>query len=264
MFIDNTDRTQSLEPGEDEEDVDAEVRFQSISADENRPQPPPVETGTGAIVNELLIKPGKYAAGAGAYAAGAVMNEVRALGTDVQSDIHDIRSHPRDGDFPQMDMFAKTASALFNSVVIYAIADIRMLIRQHRDQMIGDANMIQQFMDLPITDVNVMVIILANVSLLQEMMKKGAIDFYISAVYKYRSELKREAEKKLEELSVREQQQQQSPPNVGGNRRRRRSIYDSLPRQQQPQEQPRASITLEVFNDENSSKELVYGISVNR
>jgi hypothetical protein len=258
MFIDNTDRTQSLEPGEDEEDVDAEERFQTMSADENRPLPSqPVGTGTGAIVHELLIKPGKYA-------AGAVMNEVRALGTDVQSDIHDIRSHTRDGDFTEMDMFAKTASALFNSVVVYAIADIRMLIRQHRDQMIGDANMIQQFMDLPITDVNLMVIILANVSLLQEMMKKGAIDFYISAVYKYRSELKREAEKKLEELSVQEQQQQ-SPPNVvGGNRRRRRSIYDSLPRQQQPQEQPRASITLEVFNDENSSKELVYGISVNR
>jgi hypothetical protein len=97
MFIDNTDGNQSLEPGEDEEDVDAEVRFQTISADESRPLPsPPVGTGTGAIVHALLIKPGKYA-------AGAVMNEVRALGTDVQSDIQDIRSRPRDGDFHEMD-----------------------------------------------------------------------------------------------------------------------------------------------------------------
>jgi hypothetical protein len=35
-----------------------------------------------------------------------------------------------------MDMFAKTASALSNSVVVYAIADICVLIRQQRDQII--------------------------------------------------------------------------------------------------------------------------------
>jgi hypothetical protein len=98
MFIDDTDGNQSLEPGEDEEDVDVEVRFQTTSSDENRPLPsPPVGTGTGAIVHELLIKPGKYA-------AGAVMNEVRALGTDVQSDnrtsmiygvIHEMATSPK-------------------------------------------------------------------------------------------------------------------------------------------------------------------------
>jgi hypothetical protein len=205
------------------------------------------------VITSALIEPGRHA-------MDAVVQQVGALQADVTSDIGGmLPSQQHDDKHKRLDMFAKTSLALFNSVVVYAIADIRTLIRQYRDRMIGDDHVIQKFMDLPITDLNVMMIILANLPLLQELMKKGLIDFYLSAVMKYRSELALAAERKIEE---------QKNSAVRESRRHRRSIYEALPRKSNEEEDDaepqRIPTTLEVFDDEQSSKELVYGIAVNR
>ena len=176
------------------------------------PPPPPIRRTLDTVMNDLIVQPTKKS-------ADVVLGQVGALTTDVVADVKDVghfvlqpvvdmakattaipmamsghgkvndddQNHSDDDD--TIDMFAKTAQAIFNSVVIYAIADIRTLIRNHRDEMIGDPDMIQQLLTLPITDVHVMMIIMQNLSLLQEKMKKGEIDFYISAVLRYRKEL---------------------------------------------------------------------------
>jgi Lipase (class 3) len=205
------------------------------------------------VITNTLIQPGLQA-------MGAVVQQVGALHADVQSDLGVVLGPPALEPAQRWDMFAKTSLALFNAVVVYAIADIRTLIRQHRARIVGEDHVIQQFMELPITDVNVMMIVLANVPLLQELMKKGLIDFYISAVLKYRSELAHEAEQKLEE--------QKHAALRDSRRRHRRSIYEALPRKAEANEDDTAApqripTTLEVFDDENSSKELVYGMAVN-
>ena len=263
------------------------------------------------VMNELIVKP-----------TDAVLGQVGALGNDVAADVkglgqlvlqpvvdilqdNPITTHHGSVDetstADSVDMFAKTATAIFNSVVIYAIADIRSLIRTHRDQMIGDPDMIQQLITLPIKDVHVMMIVMQNISLLQQMMKKGEIDFYVAAVLRYRKEL---VDVTLEALSVRgtgtndENDDRNNnnnaasandvhvlsptsaaevvvdtatsvtpapPPPARHTRTRRRSMFESI--QQSPPQQndnDRIPNTLEVFDDENSLKELVYGISINR
>ena len=284
------------------------------------PQPPPNRRTLDTVMNDLIVQPTKKS-------ADVVLGQVGALTTDVVADVKDVghfvlqpvvdmakattaipmamSGHGKENDDDQnhsdddentIDMFAKTAQAIFNSVVIYAIADIRTLIRNHRDEMIGDPDMIQQLLTLPITDVHVMMIIMQNLSLLQEKMKKGEIDFYISAVLRYRKEL---AAVTQSELSQQENDGTAStaaaaaavaaavaadeidnrnnddpiptalstpPPPAGEIRRtriRRRSMYESI-QQQQQQQNTRIPNTLEVFDDENSLKELVYGISINR
>ena len=283
------------------------------------PPPPPNRRTLDTVMNDLIVQPTKKS-------ADVVLGQVGALTTDVVADVKDVghfvlqpvvdmakataaipmtmSGHGKENDDDQnhsdddentIDMFAKTAQAIFNSVVIYAIADIRTLIRNHRDEMIGDPDMIQQLLTLPITDVHVMMIIMQNLSLLQEKMKKGEIDFYISAVLRYRKEL---AAVTQSELSQQENDGTAStaaaaaavaaavaadeidnrnnddpiptalstpPPPAGEIRRtriRRRSMYESI--QQQQQQNIRIPNTLEVFDDENSLKELVYGISINR
>ena len=220
------------------------------------------------MMKSLLLKPGLRV-------VGKMVQEVGALQSDVAADLEGVIAPVTPGHAtPQqpMDMFAKTSMALFNSVVVYAIADVRTLIRQHRDRILGGDAVVQELMTLPITDVNVMMIIIANLPVLQELMKKGLIDFYLSAVMRYRSELAQEAEEKLDESK---RAMRESLPSANpGNRRRRRSIYDALPRNQteareEEEDHPvsvpqRIPVTLEVFDDENSSKELVYGIAVNR
>ena len=179
------------------------------------PPPPPPKRGTVAskVVNDLIVKPTDIVLGQVGALGNDVASDVKGLGHFVLQPVVDIlQSTSRAGNDDDnnkdneasnadtVDMFAKTASAIFNSVIVYAIADIRNLIRNHRDQMIGDPDMIQQLITLPITDVNVMMIIMENLSLLQQMMKKGEIDFYISAVHRYRKEL---ASVALQELSQR-------------------------------------------------------------
>ena len=282
------------------------------------PPPPPNRRTLDTVMNDLIVQPTKKS-------ADVVLGQVGALTTDVVADVKDVghfvlqpvvdmakataaipmamSGHGKENDDDQnhsdddtIDMFAKTAQAIFNSVVIYAIADIRTLIRNHRDEMIGDPDMIQQLLTLPITDVHVMMIIMQNLSLLQEKMKKGEIDFYISAVLRYRKEL---AAVTQSELSQQENGTASTaaaaaamvaaavaadeidnrinddpiptalptpPPPAGEIRRtriRRRSMYESI-QQQQQQQNTRIPNTLEVFDDENSLKELVYGISINR
>jgi hypothetical protein len=225
----------------------------------------------GTVMNDLFTIQSKLS-------ADALIEQADALGTDFVSDMKGVGhavlqpvvkngTMTRHSDQKlEIDMFAKTASAIFASVIIYAIADIRTLIRNHREKIIGDPDIIQQFIDLPITDVNVMCLTLQNLSLLQQMMKKGEIDFYILAVQRYRKELAGVAEKKLSKQS--HIQSQPTTPETTttttnttiqqqGRRARRRSIYDSVQDQHIPN-------TLEVFDDENSLKELVYGISVSR
>jgi hypothetical protein len=237
------------------------------------------------MMNNFIVHPTKLS-------ADTVIQQVGALGSDVVSDVKDIgqlvfkpvvdvtktatgantnnSAIPKDTTYDErVDLFAKTAMAIFNSVVVYAIADIRNLIRNHREKMTGSLEMIQQMIDLPISDINVMIIVLENVTLLQQMMRKGEIDFYISAVQRYRKELNDHAQRQLSERETQRPSDVEDTPPASipststpiptQQRRhaRRRSIYESI-------KQERASITLEVFEDENSTKELVYGISVNR
>jgi hypothetical protein len=180
-------------------------------------------------------------------ATESVVVEVAAFGDDVLSEIRHIGDvfHPQKDHSMLADIgdnvVEKMSSALFSSIMIYAIADIRTLIRLHRDEVEGDPSDIQEFLDLPTTDVNILKITLANVSVLKKFMKE-TIDFYLNAVNLYRAELQNELE-----------------PNVEVEKRRpsrRSSIYQSI--------KSREPVTLEVCDDINSTKELVFNITVHR
>ena len=255
------------------------------------------------VVNNLIVKPT-------IHSADSLVGQVGALGSDVAADMKDLghmvvqpvvdmATKGKTPTMPQnqppkvndktatMDMFGKTALCLFSSTVVYAIADIRTLIRNHKDQMVGDPEQLQQLLTLPVKDIEVMKIIMQNLQLLQEKMKKGEIDFYISAVLRYRKDLMNQTN---QELSASERENTMTtasaaaaerdgtmmhddetttttttaarPPPLARTTRRRSMMVEM--QQQQQQQQARIPNTLEVFDDENSQKELVYGIAVNR
>ena len=258
-------------------------------------------------MNNLIVKPT-------IHSADSLVGQVGALGSDVAADMKDLghmvvqpvvdmATKGKTPTMPQnqppkvndktatMDMFGKTALCLFSSTVVYAIADIRTLIRNHKDQMVGDPEQLQQLLTLPVKDIEVMKIIMQNLQLLQEKMKKGEIDFYISAVLRYRKDLMNQTN---QELSASERENTMTtasaaavvaaaerdgtmmhddetttttttaarPPPLARTTRRRSMMVEM--QQQQQQQQARIPNTLEVFDDENSQKELVYGIAVNR
>lgn len=180
-------------------------------------------------------------------AARAVAQEVDAFDEDLVSDfmhIGDLFHAPKNNQSFDMgdNMFEKTAHALFNSVMIYGIADFRKLMRQHPDEIQGDMLLVNAFMKLPITDSDIMKVVQANFPLLQKYMKKGEVEMYLSALQRYGREVQLQAA-----LEMKNRNRQ---PN------RRGSIYQTL----------RASkcVTIEVFEDTNSMKELVYSIAVDR
>ena len=127
--------------------------------------------------------------------------------------------------------------------MIYAIADLRKLVREHEDEILGDPVLIKEFMDLPVTEVKVMKVAQLNFPILEKYMKKDDIEMYMSAVRKYKNELGKLA---AQELS----------PGRLRRTKRRRSIYQSP--------ESRGPVDLHVFADTNCDKELVYAIVVNR
>lgn len=188
--------------------------------------------------------PGTAARKAAKVTAGNVAQEVEAFGEDLVSDfehigdlLHTHKNQKLDIGDVTLEMIGR---ALFNSVMIYGITDIRLLIRQRPDEIQGDPLLIQKFLDLPINVVDLMKVVLANTSLLDEHITKSDIEMYSSAVKRYGDEVRKRAALELEH----------------NNRERRGTIYQSLP--------PDDTATLEVLDDSNCARELVYAIAVDR
>jgi hypothetical protein len=181
-----------------------------------------------------------------------VVQEVGALGDDLVSDLQQIgdtlaQQHHRINKIDIGDntssLFEKTARALFSSVMIYAIADIRKLLRNHEDEVQGEPLLLKDFMELPISDVRIMKVVHRNFDLLQKTMKKCDIEMYISAIQRYGNEVQKQVALELD-------------PKNNRRRNRRSSIYQNL--------QKLVPVELRVFDDSNSTKELVYSLEVDR
>ena len=189
-----------------------------------------------------------------AAAVHFVRKEVGAIGEDLVSDLKQIegtfmQQHQHginkiDIDDDTSSLFEKTSQALLKSVMIYAIADIRTLIRTHKDEIQGDPFLVNDFMELPITDTRAMKVVQDNFHLLQKYMKKCDLEMYLSGIRRYGNEVQKQVVSELD------------PKRDNHHPNKRASIYQSL--------QCRDPVELRVFDDTNSTKELVYAIAVNR
>jgi len=194
----------------------------------------------GALQEDLAL--GTKGAVDGARGAFlGVVQEVDALGNDFEADRKQMAGESGDDQDKkdEEDLFILAGSALFSSTLVYLLADLRMMMSKNRDDFQGDEELIRQFIDLPIKDIDALKVLEANDELVMTALKENGYNLYISAIEKYAQEVK---------LQLKQQQQQQSRKQTSI----RQSIMTKVPRE------------LVVFDDSNSQKELVYSIVVDR
>lgn len=169
-------------------------------------------------------------------AVHAVASEVGALGDDIRTDLHNT-FQPTPKSLPP-DLIQKVARAMFPSVMIYGIADIRRILREeeHEEHIHGDVSECHQFLTLPVKDYVIIKVIFENMKLLEKHIPAKSLDTYKAAIETYHA------------MDI----PQQQPDGT------------NLPAPQSCLRQCRQSSELVVFDDTHSTKELVYAISVNR
>ena len=182
------------------------------------------------------------------YTAGAMAREMKALGGDLAEGMKKIGVVARQDDDDMLlhdlsSLFENASSALFRSVMIYAISEIRKIVREHENEIQGDPLLVQEFMELPCTNSTATVVIRDNLHLVDKYLNKTDLEMFMSAVQKYGKEDQRQA---LLEAK--------NPKN--NQRRKRVSIYKPL--------ETAEHTVIHVFDDTHSTHELVYGISVDR
>lgn len=183
-------------------------------------------------------------------ATGALVQNMEDLGENFVSDSkqiedlllqHQLSFAAIDIGDNETSLLERISRALLSSVMIYAVADVRMLIRENRDEIKGNQVLVNATMDLPITNTSLMKVVQCNIQLMEKKLKKCNFDMYISAIKRYGDESVKQAALELD------------PENKP---KKRPSIYPRL--------QSRNDVELHVFDDINSTKELVYGIVVER
>lgn len=176
----------------------------------------------------------------------AVIGEVEDLKGDITDDWHQVEEllQKDEGKNEQSDdddadsLFDQLSVALFGSVMAYAIADLRKFAVENPDKILGDPELVQKFLELPITDVETLKIASDN---LDHFAKEGTstAELYRSAIQAYAEQMIKKQKAKLQ-----------------GAGQRPSSIFDVVGGGPRP--------LILVFDDENSSKELVYSIAANR
>ena len=182
----------------------------------------------------------------GKEAVKAVAHEGGALGEDFKDDVHGLqmirlgRSDEESADFEydnEQDerhdtIFDMVGSALFSSVTIYLIADLREFVRSHPDEIQGDPELARKLLDPPVLDTDIVKLRRANRELFNPLVTEEGM--YMEAIEKYGTEI-------LKDLEVRKSS----------------VICQHAVATRQPAE-------IVVIDDEMSQTELVYAIKVDK